>query len=128
MQLFEDYIFTGKKVNGRRELLLLKEQSEKIFGITVTVPKGSFSDGASTPKFADDLFGFDPLNTIYFKAAVFHDYLYRTQALSRWLADLIFLKLILREDRPLYKKLYFGIIVFTAVRIGGKKPYDSYNS
>lgn len=128
MHLFKDYLFTGQQENGRREIITLHDMSETIFGIKVTVPKGSFSDGASTPKFADDLFGFDPLKTLYLRPAVFHDYLYRNQMLSRWLCDLIFLKLILKAERPLYKKLYFGIIMFTAVRLGGKKAYDSYNT
>jgi len=128
MHLFKDYLFTGQQENGRREIITLNEMSETIFGIKVTVPKGSFSDGASTPSFADDLFGFDPLKTLYLRAAVFHDYLYRNQMLDRWLCDLIFLKLILKTERPLYKKLYFGIIMWTAVAFGGKKAYDSYNS
>ncbi len=116
--------FTGKDLRGRRELITVIE----IVWRDIKVPIGFKSDGASTPEFADNVFGFDPLNTLYLKAAVVHDYLYASGIVPRKEADRIFLKIILEAERPWRKKLFFGIIMFTAVRFKGKEAYDRYNS
>lgn len=121
-------MFTGEVVRGRRTLVLLEPQQELVRGKLITVPAGATSNGASTPEFSDKLFGFDPFKLIYFRAAVFHDYLYETNMYSRCECDLIFLALIMKTDRKLYKKLFFGIIMFTAVRLFGRKYYDRHYS
>ncbi len=90
----------------------------KTGGMTITAPKGMATDFASTPRF---LWPFFPPFGRYNKAAVLHDYIYRTPSLdiSRARADAIFLEAMTACRTPGWKRL----VMYGAVRLFGRSSY-----
>lgn len=80
----------------------------------IKVPKGFTCDGASIPKFLWKIFG-HPLEGDIVRAAVLHDYLYRTKRTSRKNADWLFFT-IMREDGVGFIK---RSLMWLAVRLFG---------
>ena len=80
----------------------------------VIVPAGFETDGKSTPRIFWWLF---PVDGAGFRAAVVHDFLYRTQELDKDLADRFFLFLLKDSGTPLWQAYlqYYGVKFF-----GGK--------
>lgn len=95
-----------------------EEGSEEV----IIVPSGSITDWASIPKFLQPVLP----NTYGKRAAIIHDYLYRTNGLgglySRKRSDEIFLEalIVLNVPRAIASTLYSG------VRIGGWLPWSKY--
>jgi hypothetical protein len=85
-----------------------------IFGVDIQIPKGFKSDLASIPNLATLCF---KTNGLWTPAAIVHDYLYQdtTLGISRELADLIFLVLMLAYTTPPYVAFLF----YYAVRLFG---------
>lgn len=86
-------------------------------GEVITVPKGFTTDAASVPRL---FWSFLPPLGRYTKAAVVHDYLYRTHLKTKEDADKIFLWLM--EDLGVEKVR--RIAMYYAVKLFGKKAYE----
>jgi hypothetical protein len=82
-------------------------------GVTYTIPKGFVSDGASIPRWLWTLVG-HPFSMRYMRQALFHDYLYKTQVLSRYEADRV-----LYDDTKGKCSWFRRVAIFTAVRMFG---------
>jgi len=67
-------------------VVLLEDISYSYLSTTYTIPEGFDSDGASIPQLAWRLVG-HPFDMRYLLQAVFHDWLYRFQPLSRKVSD-----------------------------------------
>lgn len=105
-------------LDGRRWLLLkdFEFASQRIERL-ITVPAGFITDFASIPK---PLWGLLPPTGIYGKAAVLHDYLYRTVGIcSRGAADGVFLEAM----EALGVGWLTRWIMYTGVRAGGHWSY-----
>jgi len=87
-------------------------------GEDIQVPKGFVTDFASVPRF---LWRVVPPTGIYGKAAVIHDYLYRTpdEPYSRAASDLVFLEAMEELDVPWWKRT----LMYYAVRCFGRRAY-----
>ena len=86
----------------------------------ITIPAGFVCDGASVPAIAMPIFN----NGIrYLRAAILHDFCYRTGIVPRKQADDLF-KEVLREDGVTKFKSY---MMWLGVRAGGGKFYNSNN-
>lgn len=109
-----DYVFTGRKIRNRNEILVIRPIG--------CIPAGFLSDGASIPRFADDWFGLDPLRREYLYAALHHDYNYAEKRYNRLKCDILFLKNIIFGSKRLLRFIY-GPIMFISVRFGGFSAY-----
>ena len=90
---------------------LLEDFEEQSRGLTIKVPKGFVTDGASVPR---PLWVFLPPIGRYFVAAVIHDYLWETGMVSMKEADLIFYDLMIKYKTYKWK----AKIMYIGVRIG----------
>jgi len=81
-----------------------------------TIPKGFRTDFASVPKIFWNIL---PPFGRYGKAALLHDYFYRTQIIPRKEADKIFLEAMLMMGVPAWK----AYIMYWAVRLFGWKAW-----
>ena len=84
-------------------------------GLSLTVPEGFESDGASVPRFFWRAV-FPPGDTRALRAAFCHDFIYRTHPLG-WMrtdADSLFLELLLEHGTPFFRALlaYIGVRLF----------------
>lgn len=86
-------------------------------GEVITVPEGFTTDAASIPRL---FWSFLPPLGRYTKAAVVHDYLYRTHLKTKEDADKIFLWLM--EDLGVEKVR--RTVMYYAVKLFGKKAYE----
>lgn len=82
--------------------------------VSVIVPNGFVSDGASIPKLFYTIIG-SPWSGKYSRGAIIHDYLYFKKEVSRKIADLTFLEAMLVLGVPLWKRL----IMYRALRMFG---------
>lgn len=87
--------------------------------ITVQIPKGFISDGASIPRI---LWGIFPPLHKWTDSAIIHDFLYKTQFIDRKVCDEIFLKCML-EDRV--NKIVSYLFYFS-VRLFGRFAWNKY--
>ncbi len=92
----------------------IDEEGRRIY---YKVPAGFITDFASVPKIFWNIL---PPWGKYGKAAVLHDYLYRTKLVSRKKADEIFL-LSMKVLKVSFCKRY---LMYLAVRIFGKKAWE----
>jgi len=101
---------------------LVYHVGEKGSDEVIVVPSGSVTDWASIPKIIQPLLP----NTYGKRAAVIHDYLYRTSGLgglySRKRCDEIFLEALIVLEVP--KAVAYAL--YNGVRIGGWKHWNSY--
>lgn len=81
--------------------------------VTVFVPREFVTDFASVPRFLWPIF---PPAGAWCEAAVIHDYLYHTQACSRFLADALFREAMFQCGVPLWRR----VAMYYAVRIFGR--------
>ncbi len=86
-------------------------------GIHIIVPKGTFTDFASIPRFAWSIIG-HPAGR-YVQASVLHDWLYTSHYFSRKLADKIFYEAM----NTLKVKWWRRDVIFITVRWFGAKAY-----
>lgn len=85
------------------------------------IKKGFKTDGASIPSIFKILF--DNYQGNYTKAAVIHDALYRSNIVSRKIADNLFLEAMKVLNVSILKR----ISLYLAVRFGGWFSYHSFN-
>ena len=85
------------------------------------VPVGFITDGASVPRVLHSLIS--PWSGKHSKAAVLHDYLYRSGVVSRLIADVIFLEAM----RVLKVNRFTALTMYIAVRLFGLKAWEKYN-
>lgn len=88
----------------------------------LTVPAGFSSDGASVPRFFWRLV-FPPGDQKALRAAFVHDWLYRThpEGWTREAADMLFLKLLLKEGMPKFR----AYLAWLGVRIFGGAAWNA---
>ena len=86
----------------------------------ITVPAGFSSDGASVPRFFWRLV-FPPGDQKALRAAFVHDWLYRThpEGWIREAADLLFLKLLLKDGMPKFR----AVLAWLGVRLFGGQAW-----
>ena len=101
-------------------LRLACEHSVKIGFLSLTVPEGFATDGASIPRILQFCFPIKVLLLIH-RAGIFHDYAYRTQpdGVSRFEADSIF-RVIMAADGVRQPWL---VLCYFAVRLFGWRPW-----
>ena len=87
----------------------------------ISVPVGFVTDFASIPKI---LWPVLPPTGPYGKAAVLHDWCYRTGMVSRLTSDNILYHAALELGTPTFK----AWLIYEGVRIGGSSSYCDYNS
>jgi hypothetical protein len=108
----------NRYLDGKRWLLISPFQYHigtypaKFESDIITVPEMFVHDFASIPKFLH--FILSPTGP-YAKAAVIHDYLYRTQTYSRKRADIIFMEGMVVLEVPKWQR----VVVYRAVRLFG---------
>ena len=78
---------TGKTYGGRSVVELVEPLVYDLMSFHVSVPAGFETDYASVPRLLWIIF---PPSGTHNKAAVIHDYLYKSKACSRFLADALF--------------------------------------
>jgi hypothetical protein len=83
----------------------------------IQVPAGFRTDLASIPRMFWPIL---PPHGVYSKAAIVHDWLYVTGHASRLVADAVFYEAM----RALGVGWFRANIMFMAVRIGGRKPWN----
>jgi hypothetical protein len=89
---------------------------ERLGRWTVDVPKGFTTDFASVPKFLWPIF---PPTGRWGKAAVIHDYLYRTGLASRAVSDAIFLEAMHVLGVSWWKRM----VMYLSVRMFGRSSH-----
>ena len=87
----------------------------------LSVPAGFRSDGASVPRFFWRVV-FPPGDALALRAAILHDYVYRThpEGWSRADADRLFLAVMILDGVPVRRAL----MAWAGVRIGGGKAWE----
>jgi len=83
--------------------------------LTIKIPEGFITDGASIPKFAYSIIG-SPWTGKYAKISVVHDFLYKKHLYPRKVSDKIFLN----GMKILGVSWWRRRIMYTAVRLGGR--------
>lgn len=109
-EVFEEFEFYYDKPNGKR--------------VVISIPKGFVTDLASVPRLFWSIF---PPNGEYSKAAIVHDFIYRTRTLliSRKEADAIFLEGMKVLKVPAWRRY----AIWLAVRLFGWLAYkDRFNT
>lgn len=88
----------------------------QLLDLTIDIPAGFRTDLASIPRIFWSVVG-HPAKPRIVLAALIHDWLYSTQPVSRFLADIAFLYVMLRcgAEKPFLK--------FFAVRVGGLEAW-----
>lgn len=93
--------------------------SDRTFGWRVTVPKGFVTDFASIPRALWAAVG-GPSEGKYRKAAVIHDFLYRTKGLAtRPQADSVLLEAMKVSGCSWWQRS----VIYSGVRVGGSSSY-----
>lgn len=82
-----------------------------LYGRWETIKPGFVSDGASLPRFFWRFLG-QPFEHAYLRAAVVHDYLYRTQICTRKEADTILFELMLNSSPCRAPIFWLGVRLF----------------
>lgn len=97
----------GRNWSVREEFDFASEQAERI----IRVPRRFLTDFASVPRFFWRIL---PPTGAYGKAAVIHDYLYRTGSAPRALADAVFLEGMTVLNVPAWKRqtMYWAVRLF----------------
>jgi hypothetical protein len=115
---FQSTDFKVSTSDGRNFVLLEPVVFVTQLGAHITIPAGATSDGASTPP---ALWPEIPPFGIYWKAAFFHDYLYRATQASKSECDALLLEAMqsLGVDSILAKTIYEG------VALGGQSSFDA---
>ena len=104
--------------DGRNFTLLSPEVFTSGVGEVITIPAGSTSDGASTPK---ELWIEIPPFGQYWKAAFLHDYLYRFTQKPKAECD----SLLFEAMRSLGVPLLLAGTIYEGVHAGGQSSFDA---
>ena len=91
--------------------ILVNDWVVLIGGMPILIPAGFVSDGASVPRF---LWAIIPPYGRYTKAAIVHDFLYKTGLFTKAQADWIFLDMMDHCGVPTWKRnvMYAGVCSF----------------
>ena len=119
---FSSGFFRALTPDGRNFILLEDvwfQRPDNIGGERICIPKGSQSDGASTPAALWAL-GLPPFGDQW-RAAFLHDYLYRNTLRPKEECDTIFLEALLASSVPLDRARWF----YNGVAEGGQSAFDS---
>jgi len=105
--------------NGRGAWRLDKplEYASEVAGQTIVVPAMFVTDFSSVPRLP---LAYLLAGDCAHKAAVVHDYLYRTGGLPRSLADLVFLEAAFVSGVPWWRRF----LLYLGVRVGGSWHYQ----
>ena len=114
---FKTLVITSESSDGRNFKLILPCIYETNSGETITIPAGSTSDGASTPR---EIWNLIPPFGKYWMAAVLHDYLYRFTQRPKSECDL----LLLEAMQSLGVGEFEAKIIYDGVRDGGQSSFD----
>ena len=116
--LFSTTSLKVQSSDGRNFVLLEPFSFTSQGGVTITVPAGSTSDGASTPR---EIWSFIPPFGTYWMAAFLHDYLYRYTQLPKTECDSLLKEAMecLGVDPIERNAIYDG------VALGGQSSFDS---
>lgn len=100
---------------GNIELTVRQQIPFVVSGMELFVPPGFSSDGASIPRFLWRWLS-PSLDTRTLIPSIIHDYLYKTHVCTRRQADMLYLRLLLRNGYPLAKSslTYMGVRLFGA--------------
>lgn len=90
-----------------------------IFGLSITLQPGLYTDGASIPPIFQGIVG-SPWAMPRLLAAIVHDALYGAHWAFRWLCDRIYL-LIRLQNHPADKRLCY--LEYVAIRLGGRDAW-----
>ena len=90
-----------------------------IFGLSITLQPGLYTDGASIPPIFQGIVG-SPWAMPRLLAAIVHDALYASHWAFRWLCDRIYL-LIRLQNHPADKRLCY--LEYVAIRLGGREAW-----
>lgn len=90
-----------------------------IFGLSITLQPGLYTDGASIPPIFQGIVG-SPWAMPRLLAAIVHDALYGAHWAFRWLCDRIYL-LIRLQNNPADKRLCY--LEYVAIRLGGREAW-----
>ena len=90
-----------------------------IFGLSITLQPGLYTDGASIPPIFQGIVG-SPWAMPRLLAAIVHDALYGAHWAFRWLCDRIYL-LIRLQNHPADKRLCY--LEYVAIRLGGREAW-----
>ena len=102
--------------------ILEEDYTVRVWPVTVSISAGFAYDGASIPALAQPFVGgpFDPRRL---PAATVHDWLYASHRLPRWIADMVFLVLLLFTGLlPIWR----CIVDWWAVARYGRAAWDSH--
>lgn len=108
-----------EEADGKDVTLLEPFTYTTLKGEVITVPAGTTSDGASTPR---ALWVVLPPFGTYWMAAFLHDYLYRNSTFPRSKCDAILKEAMERLGVNWFRRN----IIWLGVRVGGWLPYNSY--
>jgi hypothetical protein len=108
-------LIPGKNLKFR----LLRDLCFTIGGERVCVPEGFVSDGASVPRWFWRML---PPFGLYLRAAILHDWLYRSGWCSKREADRLLWIIAKRDGTPLWQRL----LIRTGLAIGGGFTWRKY--
>lgn len=92
-----------------------------MFDKQFTVPVGFLTDGASIPRFAWISTG-TPFDPRHIRAAIFHDYLYQVDGVTRLEADALFRAILVKDGVSHYQ----AVKMYWALRVGGWVAWRRY--
>ncbi len=95
---FREHTLGGRHASGICELT--EDWSVSLLCVRFTIRAGFLTDGASVPILLRRWAG-HPFDWPRLAAAMVHDWLYAAHLLPKWLADLIFLALLVRVGYPI---------------------------
>lgn len=118
---FIDHVLGGRVAGVISELA--EDWSIRIFFLRITIRAGFMTDGASVPILLQRWAG-HPFDWPRLAAALPHDWLYASHAVPRWIADLIFLVILICVGYPVWR----SIADWWAVSRFGESAYHNHGS
>mgnify|MGYP003294186969 CR=1 FL=1 len=101
---------------------LIEPYTVRLWPFVITISAGFVFDGASIPALAQPLVG-GPYDPRRLPAAAVHDWLYASHRLPRWLADLVFLVILIRTG---LLEIWRCLVDWWAVARFGRAAWDSH--
>lgn len=99
---FVEHVLGGRVAGGVSELA--EDWSLEMFFLRITIRAGFLTDGASVPALLQRWAG-HPFDWPRIVAALVHDWLYASHMLPRWIADLMFLAILIYVGYPFWRSL-----------------------
>lgn len=91
----------------------------EIDSVSITIPRGFVTDGASVPSFAQWLTGWHPWDEPHRWGAILHDWLYCCPTVAKIYADLAFRETLRAAGATQFR----SSVMYWAVRVGGWPAY-----